>query len=88
MYKQIVKSDEVDEPKDVIITLSSLSLQVMLYSKQVEDAQMFLRQARYEEIVSCLYHYSKTYDLIPAIQLLRLVKMDLKAFEYLNNKEK
>lgn len=88
LYKQIVKSDEVDEPKDVIITLSSLSLQVMLYSKQVEDAQMFLRQARYEEIVSCLYHYSKTYDLIPAIQLLRLVKMDLKAFEYLNNKEK
>jgi hypothetical protein len=45
---------------------------------------MFLRQARYEEITRCLHHYSTTYDLIPAIKLLRLVKMDLKAFEYLN----
>ena len=88
LYKQIVKSDEVDEPKDIIITLSSLGLQIMLYAKQVEDPQMFLRQARYQELASCLYKYSVTYDLLPAINLLRLFKMDLKAFEYLNNKDK
>ena len=47
LYKQIVKSDEVDEPKDIIITLSSLGLQIMLYAKQIEDPLMFLQQARY-----------------------------------------
>ena len=84
LYKQIVKSDEVDEPKDIIITLSSLGLQIMLYAKQIEDPHMFLQQARYQELASCLYKYSMTYDLLPAINLLRLFKMDLKAFEYLN----
>lgn len=86
LYKQIVKSDE-GEPKDIIITLSSLGLQIMLFAKQFEDPQMFLQQARYQELTSCLYKYSTTYDLLPAINLLRLVKMDLKAFEYLNKGE-
>ena len=84
LYKQIVKSDEVEEPKDLIITLSSLGLQIALYSKKVDDPQMFLKQARYDELTYCLYQYSKTYDLLPSIKLLRLFKMDLKAFEYLN----
>ncbi len=84
LYKNIVKSDEVDEPKDLIITLSSLGLQILLFAKQLENQQMFLKQARYEELTACLYAYSKTYDLLPAIKLLRLFKMDLKAFEYLN----
>lgn len=84
LYKQIVRSDEVSEPKDIIITLSSLGLQIMLFAKQFDDPQMFLQQARYQELASCLYKYSTTYDLLPAINLLRLVKMDLKAFEYLN----
>lgn len=87
LYKNIVKSDEVEQPKEVLITLSSLGLQILLYAKNLEDSQMFLRQARYEELTCCLYHYSKTFDLLPAIKLLRLFKMDLKAFEYLNKKE-
>ena len=86
LYKSIVKSDEVEEPKDIIVTLSSLGLQIVLYAKQVEDPQMFLRQARYDELTRCLYVYSQTFDLIPAIKLLRLFKMDLKAFEYLKDK--
>ena len=88
LYKNIVKSDEIEEPKDIAITLSSLGLQILLFAKQLKNQQMFLKQARYDELTSCLYHYSKTYDLIPAIQLLRLFKMDLKAFEYLNKQEK
>lgn len=88
LYKQIVKSDEVEEPKDIMITLSSLGLQILLFSKTVSDPQMFLRQARYEELTRCLHHYSETFDLLPAIKLLRLFKMDLKAFEYLNKKDK
>jgi len=37
LYKQIVKSDEVDTPKDIIITLSSLGLQIVLFAKTVDD---------------------------------------------------
>lgn len=33
LYKNIVKSDEVEEPKDLIITLSSLGLQILLFAK-------------------------------------------------------
>lgn len=87
LYKQIVRSDEVDEPKDLIVTLSSLGLQIMLYAKKLEDPHMFLQQARYQELTGCLYKYSTTYDLLPAVNLLRLFKMDLKAFEYLNSKD-
>ena len=88
LYINIVRSTETDDPKDVIVTLSSLGLQIVLFSKHVDDPQMFLRHARYEEIASCLYHYSKTMDMLPAIKLLRLFRSDLKAFEYLNSKEK
>ena len=42
---------------------------------------MFLRSARFDEIAAVLYNYSKTYDIIPCIKLLRAVKADLKAFE-------
>lgn len=88
LYINIVKSAEQDNPKDVIITLSSLGLQIMLFSKNVDDPEMFLRHARYEELTQCLYHYSKTMDMIPAIKLLRLFRSDLKAFEYLKQKER
>lgn len=87
LYKNIVKSDEIEEPKDIAVTLSSLGLQILLFAKQLKNQQMFLKQARYDELTKCLYHYSTTYDLIPSIQLLRLYKMDLKAFEYLKKKE-
>ena len=87
LYINIVKTDQED-PKDIMVTLSSLGLQILLFSKHIEDPQMFLRQARYEELASCLYHYSKTMDMLPAIKLLRLFRSDLKAFEYFNSKEK
>ena len=88
LYINIVKAGEVEEPKDVIITLSSLGLQIMLFAKNVSDPQMFLRHARYEELTGCLHHYSKTQDMLPAIKLLRLFKSDLKAFEYLSGRIK
>ena len=87
LYINIVRSNETSDPKDVIATLSSLGLQIILFAKHVDDPEMFLRHARYEELTQCLYHYSKTMDMIPAIKLLRLFRSDLKAFEYLQGKE-
>lgn len=79
LYKNLVK--EIDDPTEVLITLSSLNLQILLYAKKVENRRFFLQCARCDEITSCLLHYYKTYDIVPCIKLLRYIKSDLKAFE-------
>ena len=84
LYKNIVTCDEVDCTPTVLTTLASLCLQILLFESKVEDFGMFLRHTRYEEITQVLLHYGKTYDLVPCVKVLQLVKADLKAFEYLN----
>ena len=84
LYKNIVTCDEVDCTSTVLTTLSSLMLQIFLYAQQLEDNKLFLRHARAEEITKVLSNYLKTYDLIPCMKMLQLVKADLKAFEMLN----
>lgn len=84
LYKNIVTCDEVDCTSTVLTTLSSLMLQIFLYAQQLEDNKLFLRHARAEEITKVLSNYLRTYDLIPCMKMLQLVKADLKAFEMLN----
>ena len=84
LYKNIVTCDEVDCTSTVLTTLSSLMLQIFLYAQQLEDNKLFLRHARAEEITKVLSNYLRTYDLIPCMKMLQLVKADLKAFEILN----
>lgn len=86
LYINIVK-EKFDEPKDVLATLASLNLQILLFSKHVEDVPMFLRHMRFEEIQKCFLKYSKDADIIPCQQLLRLFKADLKTLEYVNGRE-
>ena len=84
LYKNIVTCDEVDCTETVLTTLAALNLQILLYMKNVEDAKMFMSHTRFEEINEVLLNYSKTYDLVPCIQVLQVIKADLKAFEYLS----
>lgn len=79
LYINIVK-DEID-PQECLITLSSLNLQILLFSKGATNKEMFLSHSRAEEITRVLNNYYKTYDLIPCFKLLKLIKADLKAFE-------
>lgn len=81
LYINLVKDLTEDNIQDVLTTLASLNLQLLLFSKNVNDYQMFLRAARMEEINKCLLNYSRTYDIIPCIKLLRIVKADLKCLE-------
>lgn len=83
LYKCIVQVDE-KEPKDIVITLSSLLTQILLHSKTVEDKELFLKHSRAEEISRVLNNYFKTYDLTLCVTMLKLVKADLKALESLN----
>ena len=85
LYKNIVTCDEVDCTDTVLTTLSALALQISLYLPKVDNTTLFLRQIRYEEILQALLNYSKTFNLVPCIQVLQIIKADLKAFEYINN---
>ena len=84
LYKNIVTCDEVDCSNTVLTTLAALNLQLLLFLKSVDNSRMFLEHLRFEEINMALLNYSKTYDLVPCIKLLQLIKADLKAFEYIS----
>lgn len=81
LYKNIVKDLDESNINEVLTTIASLQLQVLLFTKYVEDEELFLKHARLSEISSCLLDYSKTYSLINCINLLRIVKADIKALE-------
>lgn len=79
LYINIVK--EIEDTNDVLTTLSALLTQILLFSKKCEDRELFLKHSRAEEISLVLSRYFKYYDLQTCIQLLRLIKLDLKALE-------
>ncbi len=79
LYKNIVK--EVDEPLDVITTLSAFALQVILFSKHTDNEQLFFKHSRVEEVTRVLNNYYKTFDVTSCMKVLKLIKIDLKAFE-------
>ena len=87
LYINIVK--EIEQPYEVLTTLSSLLTQILLYSKKLEDNQtLFLKHSRAEEIAKVLAYYFKTYDITKAIQLLKLIKLDLLALETVQGRRK
>lgn len=84
LYRNIVTCDEVDCSDSVLTTLAALNLQILLYMNNVEDTKMFMSHTRFEEINQVLLNYSRTYDLVPCIKVLQIIKADLKAFEYIS----
>lgn len=86
LYKNLVRED-MNDSNEVLTTLSSLQLQIFLYMKYVTDKEMFMRHMRVEEISKCITNYSKTFDLIPCLKLLQVIKADLKAFEYIKKEQ-
>ena len=84
LYINIVK--ETDEPNEVLTTLSSLNLQILLFAKNVDDKAMFFNHARSQEITLVLNNYFKTYDIQPCLKLLKLIKADLKVCEMIEGR--
>jgi hypothetical protein len=80
LYINLVRED-VKDPGDMLTTLASLNLQILLFAKHLESPQMFLSHSRAEEITRVLNNYYKTYDLKPVVALRSLIKADLKSFE-------
>ena len=79
LYINIVR--EIESPSDVLTTLSAMLTQVLLFSKTVEDKEMFLRHARALDISRVLSNYFVTYDLTNCLKVLRVIKADIKALE-------
>ena len=84
LYINIVK--EIENPTDVLTTLSALQTQILLFANNVEDRSMFLKHARAEEISYVLNYYFKTFDIIPCQKLLRIIKADIKTGEYMQGR--
>lgn len=85
LYKNIVRSDE-ETPRDIITTLSALSLQIALFASKLDNPEMFLRHARAREINIALAKYYTDYSLESCNKLLRLCKADLKILEEVREK--
>ena len=79
LYLNIVK--EVSDVEDVLTTLASYNLQVLLFAKKVEDKEMFYRNARVEEVTRALNNYYKTFELHSCLQILSLIKAHINLFE-------
>lgn len=83
LYINIVKENSL-EPKEILCTLASLQLQILLFNKTLDDPS-FLRTARFNEICDCLKLYYTSGDIIPSQKLLELFKIDLKFLEDKSN---
>ena len=86
LYINIVK--EIDDTTKVLTTLSSLLTQILLYSentKKCDNKQLFLQHSRAKEISLALTKYFENYDITICLQLLRLIKADIKSLEQLQN---
>lgn len=84
LYINIVKETDL-EPKEVLCTLGSLQLQILLFYKTLNDDPFFLTNARFNEITDCLKHFYETGDIVPCQELLSLFKADLKLLEEISN---
>ena len=84
LYTNILK--EVSSPEDVVLTLSSLLQQIILYNKKLVNNTTFLKEARAEEITRVLNEYFKEGKLDDCLSLLKLVKTDLLVLEYLTER--
>lgn len=76
----------VKDPQEVLTTLAALNLQILLYSKHVDNKSQFFSHLRATEIIKVLDNYYKTFDLTNCLNLLKLIKADLCVLENINGR--
>lgn len=81
LYTNIVR--EIEDPKEVITTLTCLLTQIALYGSKLEDKESFYKEVRAEEISRVLNGYFQNNRLENPIALLRLIKSDMVVLEYI-----
>ena len=81
LYTNILK--EIDDPQEVITTLSCLLTQILLYGKKLESRDQFFREVRAEELTRVLNNYFKTGLYEECLNLIKVIKSDLLVLEYI-----
>lgn len=81
LYINIMKELNENNITEVLTTLNALSLQILLFSKSVDNKKMFFDNVRLREIYKVLLEYSYNYNIDYSINLLKLIKADIKALE-------
>ena len=85
LYKNLIKEEQSDI-EECLTTLAALNLQILLFARKLEDEKIFLNQSRANEIVQALSNYYTTYDPKPCLKLLRLIRLDMLTFDYVNGR--
>jgi hypothetical protein len=81
LYTNIVR--EQTTPAEIILTLNCLLTQVLLYSKKLDQPELFFKEARAEEITRVLNEYFNTGTIENCNNLLKVIKSDLVVLEYI-----
>ena len=84
LYKNILDDINID---DVCVILSSLLLQIALYSSKLTDTKnSFLQEIRANEISDALADFYKSDNAEKCLAVLNAIKTDLLVLEYLNGR--
>lgn len=84
LYKNILDDIKL---KDVCVILSSLLLQIALYSSKLTDTKnSFLQEIRANEISDALADFYKSDNVEKCLAVLNAIKTDLLVLEYLNGR--
>lgn len=86
LYINIVKEKEQLDVSELLTTVSAFLLQACLFAKHLENDTMFYKHVRLDELTKYLNNYFTTYDILPLLKLLKLIRIDLLAFEYINGR--
>ena len=81
LYTNILK--DITDPRDVVVTLSCILTQILLYGSKLENPIAFYKEARAEEISKVLTTYFETNDLEKCLRMLQVIKSDLLVMEYI-----
>ena len=81
LYTNILK--EIEDPQEVVTTLSCLLTQILLYGKKLESKDQFFREVRAEELTRVLNNYFKTGLYEECLNLIKVLKSDLLVLEYI-----
>ena len=85
LYHNIVK--EIEDPDEMITTLSCLLVQINLYAKKLtSNKEIFQREVRAEEITRVLNNYYATGALEQCPALIKLLKTDLIVLEHISGR--
>jgi hypothetical protein len=81
LYTNIVREHKTN--KDIVLTLSCLLTQILLYGAKLESQELFFKEARADEITTVLNEYFKTGIYENCVALLKAIKSDLLVLEYI-----